>query len=108
MAGILQKGFRKLGHDSTVVSSEHEAVNAIMTEEFLAIVFDVTMSEMDGRHVAGVVDDFCRETGISKPPFVLMTQAGTGEGLSGPPVDRVVEKPIDFNDLLAVIRNVAQ
>jgi CheY-like chemotaxis protein len=106
VAAIVRKGLINLGQSATVVSSSREALDAITSEEFSAIVCDLTMPETNGRQVAKELKDFCQETGLSRPPFVLMTQEGMGEEIPGSEVDIAVEKPIDVGRLLQILRNL--
>ncbi|GEM_PF-1835850 len=106
VAMILQKGLTKLGQSATVVSSGHEALDPLIAEEFSAIVCDLTLSDISGRQVAKLIEDFCQETGLSRPPFVLMTREGEGEEISESGVDMMVEKPIDVGRLLQILRNL--
>lgn len=107
VAGILQKGLIRLGQGAVVVSSGNEALDLLLAEEFSAIVCDLTDSETAGQQAAGLIEDLCRETGISRPPFVLMAEAVRDKDVSPPPgVDLIVEKPIDVGRLLQVLHEV--
>ncbi|MFH0825680.1 MAG: response regulator [Pseudomonadota bacterium] len=108
VAGVLQKGLTKLGQGATVVSSAHQALDNLLSEEFSAIVCDLTVSETNGRQAAEMVSDFCQEFGLLKPPFVLMAQADEDKDLSSAGVDLVVNKPINVALLLEVLRKVSR
>ncbi|MFH1112487.1 MAG: response regulator [Pseudomonadota bacterium] len=107
VAGILQKGLTRLGQSAVVVTSGHEALDSLLAQEFSAIVCDLTDSETAGQQAAGLIEDLCRETGISRPPFVLMAEAVRDKDVSPRPgVDLIVEKPIDVGRLLQVLHEV--
>ena len=83
-------------------------MEALVAKEFSAIVCDLTDSKINGLQAAELIEDFCRETGISKPLFVLMSEAVKGKELSAPGVDLIVEKPIDVGRLLQILRDLVQ
>lgn len=108
VAGIVRKGLSKLGQSSAVVSSVNEAMKAVLEGEFSVIVCDLSQPETNGWKVAGTIKDLCGEMGVAKPPFVLITQSGTGEAKPESGVDLLVKKPIDVSRLLQVVQQLLQ
>ncbi len=75
--------------------------------DFDLILCDLGMDDMNGWEVGKKISTYCRTQGIAKPPFMLYTGLQTQldpTKLEESGVERVVAKPIPFDDLLCIIR----
>jgi CheY-like chemotaxis protein len=68
---------------------------------------DLGMPHMDGWEVAKAIRETCRERGLPKPPFLLVTawasQLNGDREIAGSGVDAVVGKPVTFSELSQAI-----
>ncbi|MBI5247983.1 MAG: PAS domain S-box protein [Desulfomonile tiedjei] len=75
------------------------------------ILCDLGMGDMNGWQVSDRIEGICRSKGTPKPPFVLITGWGAeinAESNWQDRVDHVIEKPVDLNELLEFIQEVAR
>ena len=75
-------------------------------------ICDLGMPGMNGWDVGKAIRSICRDKGISKPPFVLLTGWGgqelEREKIAESGTDAVVAKPIDSAALLATVQEIAE
>lgn len=107
---ILEKGLQRYGHTVFTGSSGQEGLEIVKSRPIDAVVCDLGMPGMDGWRVAQAVKDYCREQGISKISFILLTGLGasishTARDLRQLGVDAMLEKPVE---ILVLIQTVAE
>ena len=108
LRGILTK------HQQTVFSatSGEEAIEIFRNNKIDIVICDLSMPDMNGWEVGKAIRAVCRERGLPKTPFVLLTGWG-GQDLEQDKiiesaVDAIVEKPIDNRKLMATVKKVAE
>ncbi len=70
------------------------------------ILCDLGMDDMNGWEVGESIRDYCESKGIAKPPFLIYTGWDPGlelEQLAQRGVDRVVSKPVPYDQLLRIV-----
>ncbi len=108
LKGILMK------HQHTVFSAKsgEEALEIFRNNKIDMVICDLSMPGMSGWHVGKAVRAICRERGLPKTPFILLTGWGgqdlEQEKIVESAVDAIVEKPIDGRKLIATLRKVAE
>jgi PAS domain S-box-containing protein len=90
--------------------SAEQGIQAVQNDTFDVVLCDFGMDSMNGLEVARVVKEYCDRVGIPKIPFMLYT--GVDKKLEPRMlmecgVDRVVQKPIPFRELLGIVQSVA-
>jgi PAS domain S-box-containing protein len=110
IAALLERIFEKAGHRVFKTLSGEEGL-AVFDKELLdLVVCDLGMPRMNGWDVGTAIRLVCREKGISKPPFVLLTGWGgqelEREKIADSGTDAVIPKPIDSAALLATVREI--
>lgn len=106
----LSDQLRRRGQTVLTALSGEEAVAILAGEQVDAIVCDLAMPSMNGWQVAKAAAALCRDRGVRRIPFILLTgwagQLLEAEKIDDSAVDWVVEKPVDSAQLLEVIRHV--
>jgi PAS domain S-box-containing protein len=72
-----------------------------------AILCDLGMDDMTGWEVGEAIKNYCESKGIPKPPFLIYTGWDTKiepRELKRRGVDRVVTKPVPYDQLLRIVR----
>ncbi len=90
--------------------SAEQGIQAVQSDTFDVVLCDFGMDSMNGMEVGRVVKEYCTRSGIPKIPFMLYT--GLDKKLEPGMlmecgVDRVVQKPIPFRELLSIVQAVA-
>ncbi len=100
------------GHQLFSALSGEEALEIFSNNKIDMVICDLGMPSMNGWEVGKAIRAICKERGMRKTPFVLLTGWG-GQDLeqekiieSG--VDSIVEKPIDNKKLMAVVGKMAE
>ena len=108
LEGILTK------HHQTVFSatSGEEALQVFRNNKIDMVICDLGMPGMNGWEVGKAIRVICRERGLPKTPFILLTGWGAQEleqeKIIESAVDAIVEKPIDNMRLMAVVGKMAE
>lgn len=76
----------------TITSSGQEGVKRAKSGKFHAILLDLTMPDMDGVEVLGVLR---KNAKTASTPVVLLTAAVKGDECSQLPVSGLIQKPFD-------------
>jgi two-component system, cell cycle sensor histidine kinase and response regulator CckA len=109
---ILKHGLTKRGHKVSTALSGDQALELFQEHEFDAVICDLAMPHMSGWQVGLKITDICRQRGIARPPFILLTgwgeEVAREEKIADSGVDAVVEKPMDILKLLEVVRELVQ
>ena len=81
-------------------------------DSFDVVICDLGMPGMSGWDVGKAIGSICRDKGVAKPPFVLLTGWGgqelEREKIAESGTDAVVAKPIDSAALLATVQEIAE
>ncbi len=88
-------------------SSGEEGLRKFQEEGADAILCDLGMDGMNGWEVGESIKSFCESKGIPKPPFLIYTGWDTkieSKELQQKGVDRVVTKPVPYDQLLRIVR----
>ncbi|MFH1113430.1 MAG: PAS domain S-box protein [Pseudomonadota bacterium] len=107
---MLGEGLEELGQVVHTATSGKQGMRIYSETPIDVVICDLGMPEMDGWEVGGSIKEICREKGIPKTPFILLT--GWGDQLDLPDrmtaagVDLVMGKPVVFLDLLRAVRDL--
>jgi two-component system, sensor histidine kinase and response regulator len=101
----------KRGHDVTIAENGRQALAALDvpgSPGFDLILMDVQMPEMDGFEATGIIREREKFTGAHLPIVAMTANAmkGDKERCLASGMDGYVSKPIDVEELLAVIESV--
>jgi len=106
----LAKGLTRSGQAVVQAGSGEEGIELFNRNSVDLVVCDLGMPDMNGWQVAGAIRELCKERGIPKTPFILLTgwggQIAEQEKMAECGVDRIAEKPIKFNVLLDMMRRL--
>jgi len=99
---------RKRGHTVVNVVNGREAVAAVAESEFDVVLMDVQMPEMDGLEATALIRKSKTATGIHVPIIALTAHAmkGDREICLAAGMDEYLSKPIDVNELFALIESL--
>jgi PAS domain S-box-containing protein len=93
----------------TAVSAT-EGLDLFRDHEVDLVICDLGMPGMSGWEVGSMVRSICRERGIPKTPFILLTgwggQSLPREKIAESGIDAVLEKPVDNPKLFGMIQKV--
>ena len=101
-------------HQQTVFSatSGEEALEIFRNNKIDVVICDLSMPGLNGWDVGRTIRAICRERGLPKTPFILLTGWGgqelEQEKVIESAVDAIVEKPIDSKNLMVTVRKVAE
>jgi signal transduction histidine kinase len=101
--GVIRMALQLHKHHVVSANSGPEGIQAFAGEPFDLVITDLGMPGMDGREVAREIKRRSPQT-----PVILLT--GWGQypaNMEGVPVDRIVAKPVNVSDLLAVVQEMA-
>ena len=107
---LLAAGLGQCGAEVTTVSSAGEALAALAGAKFDALVSDLGMPGEDGYWLVGRVRALPAEAGGRTPAVALTAYARTEDRLRAMRAgfDMHVSKPVELNELVAVIANLAR
>jgi len=93
-------------------TSGKEALEIFRNNNIDMVICDLSMPSMNGWEVSKAIRAICRERGLPKTPFVLLTGWGgqqlEQDKITESAVDAIVEKPIDSKKLMAVVGEMAE
>ncbi|MBM4329219.1 MAG: response regulator [Deltaproteobacteria bacterium] len=108
---VLQGFLTMIGHRVFTAGSGAEGLRIFAEHHIDLTLCDLIMPDMNGWEVGKIKKRNCRDKGILRTPFVLLTGwSGQGipqENLVASAVDGVIEKPVDVNGLAESINRVA-
>ena len=101
---------QKQGHSSHVANNGIEALQALETQTFDAILMDVMMPELDGLTTTMQIREREKPTGKHIPIIAMTANAMTGdkERCLEAGMDDYLPKPIDIGKLTEVLNKIAQ
>ncbi|MBF0474892.1 MAG: response regulator [Deltaproteobacteria bacterium] len=100
---------RSQGHSVEVAVDGKEVINKLTTKPFDLILMDISMPDMDGIEVTKVIRGSTSNLFDSKIPIIAQTAhalKGDREKFLEAGMDGYITKPIDIDELSAVIRQV--
>jgi CheY-like chemotaxis protein len=108
---IMESGLEKCGQTVFSAVSGGEGIEIFKSNPIDVVVCDLGMEGMDGWEVGKAILDECRERGIPKTPFILLTGWGYDlsyqEKISESGVDAILEKPIEIDKLMDILQNIS-
>lgn len=108
--GVLADALKECCASVSTALSGSKALEILDREDIDLIICDLAMPEMNGWELGRKVRQKCRDLGIPKIPFLLLTGWGgkllEHEKILEAGVDAVVQKPVDLRELLRVIGRV--
>lgn len=106
----LDEGLTKRGQKVITASTGLAGLRAFSENPVDLVICDFSMPEMNGLDVAHTVERICKERGVPKTPFILLSGGGIevqgDDRTARNGVDRVLEKPIDIPRLLEAVRDL--
>jgi PAS domain S-box-containing protein len=91
------------------VQSGAEGLRAVRKGNYDVVLCDLSMDDMDGWEVGENIKQYCHDTGTPKIPFFIYTgwdkRVEPGQ-LVKSGVDRVITKPIPYDQLLRIVQEV--
>jgi CheY-like chemotaxis protein len=98
--------FEDSGIEIVTARSGREGVATFREHGAGVILCDLGMDDMNGWEVSEAIKNYCDTEGIPKPPFLIYTgwdPRMEPEQLSQRGVDRVVTKPVPYDELLRIV-----
>ncbi|MEO6828531.1 MAG: response regulator [Acidobacteriaceae bacterium] len=96
---LKQTILERAGHDVTTCSSANDAIALLSKQPFDAVVTDWKLGEESGRQIL-----LAAKTGIQVPVVVVSGYCTDAFRAAEPQADIYLEKPVDSNELVAIIR----
>lgn len=110
VVSMLEEGLAALGQEVVTALSGEEGLQLFQSRPVDLVICDLGMPGMTGWEVGRMVLRTCRERGVAKVPFVLLTgwggQVAEDSLIEESGVDVVLEKPVDIISLLKVIEKL--
>ncbi len=107
---IMENGLEKYGQKVFSALSGREGIEIFRSNPIDVVVCDLGMEDMDGWQVGKAIVKECRDKGIPKTPFILLTGWGYDQGyqemLAESGVDAILEKPIEIDKLMRILQNI--
>jgi CheY-like chemotaxis protein len=111
VATLIERICENAGHTVFMTLSGEEGLAIFNRERTDLIICDLGMPGMTGWIVGKAVRQICQESGITKPPFVLLTGWGgqelKKEKIAESGTDAVLAKPISPVALASAIQEIA-
>jgi PAS domain S-box-containing protein len=107
VVSLLKDALGEYGQTVTTALSGVEGIEIFKNNPVDLVICDLAMPGMSGWRVAEAMQEICRERGIAKIPFLLLTGWGVQleeqSKLAAVGVDGIIEKPIDIERLMITI-----
>jgi PAS domain S-box-containing protein len=107
---MLREGLTEYGQTVFTALSGGEGLELFKHREVDLVICDLGMPELNGWQVGKTIRDICKEKGLPKTPFILLTgwagQFDEEQKMIESGVDAIVEKPVDITKLVGIIRSV--
>jgi two-component system, cell cycle sensor histidine kinase and response regulator CckA len=109
---LLAEALREKGQIVLSATSGRAGIEIFRENDIDVVVCDLGMPLMNGWEVAGTIREICRQKGIPRKPFLLLTGWGGQmeelDRIAESGVDRVIEKPVAVPCLLSTIRDAVR
>lgn len=106
----MESGLERFGHTVMTATSGQQALDIFREVKIDLVICDLAMPAMNGWQVGTAIKEICRQRGVEKPPFVMLTgwggQINQPEKMAESGVDRVLEKPVETGQLIDVINEL--
>jgi CheY-like chemotaxis protein len=106
----LHTGLTSYGQTVHSASSGPAALDIFRETPVDVVICDLAMPEMNGWQVGEELMNICAERGMDKPVFIMLTgwggQIAEEEKIRRSGVDRILEKPLDIDELVHVIEEL--
>ncbi len=98
------------GHRVQAADSAIQAIELLAQQDFDAVFMSVQMRDMDGLTATRAIRDYEKEGGVHLPVVAMSAEAMAGDRArcEAAGMDHYLSKPIDEQELLAVIARLAQ
>ena len=108
----LESALTKFGQTVATAFNGRQAIRTFCEKSIDLIICDLGMPGINGWQVGESIKEICNEQGRPKPPFIMLTgwggQLGQRDRIIKAGVDRIVEKPIDVEELMDVVRELTR
>ena len=112
VSDALEVGLTMFGHVVLTASSGQLGMDIFKENPIDLVICDLGMPGMNGWEVGKRIMSTCEERHISKTPFILLTGWGGQKTevrkIAESGVDAVVEKPINLENILKIIRDIGE
>ncbi|MBL8220896.1 MAG: response regulator, partial [Bryobacterales bacterium] len=108
---LITRLLEKRGHRPTLACNGEEAVRAVQTKTFDAILMDVQMPVLDGIAATAAIRSWEQEQSKPRVPIIALTAhalAGDGERCLAAGMDSYLSKPLRAHDLWPVLEGVPE
>ena len=112
VVSLLKDGLESYGQTVFAAHSGEEALEIYDESHVDLVICDLGMPGLTGWDVGRAVRKRCEEKGIPKTPFMLLTgwggQIGERNRIAESGVDLILEKPLDINRLVEIIKEIRE
>jgi PAS domain S-box-containing protein len=109
---MLRAALGEYGHVVFTALSGENGLEILKENPVNLVICDLGMPGMNGWQVGKSIRDFCKDRGLSKIPFIMLTgwadQSSKEEKIAESRVDAFVSKPVHLERLLEVIHDVVK
>ncbi len=106
----LRTGLMEYGQDVLTALNGADGLKLYRENNVDVVICDLAMPEINGRQVGYEIRKLCRERGVPKTPVILLTgwggHAEEDHRNDECGIDRIIRKPVDIDNLLAVARDL--
>ena len=110
LLSMLKEGLTEQGQTVFTALSGREGLELFKNRPVDLVICDLGMPELNGWQVGKAIKKICKDKGVPKTPFILLTgwagQFDEEEKMIESGVDAIVEKPVDITKLVEIIRDV--
>ncbi|MGO9568692.1 MAG: PAS domain S-box protein [Desulfomonilaceae bacterium] len=110
LLSMLKEGLAEHGQIVFTALSGREGLEIFKNKPVDLVICDLGMPELNGWQVGKAIRHICKEKGVPKTPFILLTgwagQFDEEQKMIESGVDAIVEKPVDITKLIEIIRDV--
>ncbi len=112
MLDLMKSALAAYGHAVLTALSGEEGIEIFEENPTDIVICDLGMPGMTGWQVGKRISAICRERGVPKTPFILLTawagQEMETEKITRSGVDAVVRKPLKIQNILEVVQEVVE
>jgi PAS domain S-box-containing protein len=110
LLSMLKEGLTEQGQTVFTALSGREGLELFKNRPVDLVICDLGMPELNGWQVGKAIKKICKDKGVPKTPFILLTgwagQFDEEQKMIESGVDAIVEKPVDITKLVEIIRDV--
>lgn len=109
---VVKAGLTRFGYSVITASSGEQGLELFKETALDLVICDLGMPGVNGWEVGEKIRATCRERGVPKTPFILLTgwsgQESEARKIDESGVDGVIEKPVDIENIVKIIRKLGQ